>query len=132
VSSSIVPGLIDTPVLVEWKRGLPAAILFLVALNRQQHPQLSQLSAMELLAACQTTQERDNVRLFLFGADVYPISTRISRRACALLDTVDVPTELTPSDAIIAATALDRKLSLYTTDPARFAVVPGLATIQPY
>ena len=56
----------------------------------------------------------------------------IARRAVDLLTATPLPTVLTPSDAIVAATAIEHSLPLYTLDPARFATVPGLATIRPY
>ena len=42
------------------------------------------------------------------------------------------PVPFTPGDAIVAATALELKLPLYTLTPARFATVSKLTTIQPY
>jgi predicted nucleic acid-binding protein len=57
---------------------------------------------------------------------------RIVRRAYHLLDSHPPPAPLTADDAIVAATALIRKLPLYTLDPGRFAAVPGLTAARPY
>jgi predicted nucleic acid-binding protein len=132
VSSAIVPGLIDTGVMVAWARGHPPAILFVLALNRLGAPQLSQLSAMELLSGCQTDAERAIVLRFVASAQVVALTDVIAQRAVDLLTVLPLPTVLTPSDAIVAATAIEHSLPLYTLDPARFANVPGLAATRPY
>jgi len=49
-----------------------------------------------------------------------------------LLEVLPPPDPLAADDAIIAATAIEQSLPLYTLDPARFANVSGLATLQPY
>jgi predicted nucleic acid-binding protein len=54
------------------------------------------------------------------------------RLVMSLLSAVPLPTLLTPSDAIVAATAIEHSLPLYTLDPARFASVPGLVALKPY
>jgi predicted nucleic acid-binding protein len=65
-------------------------------------------------------------------SNVIEISASISKRAAALMDALPPPCPLTPGDAIVAATAIELKLPLYTLDPARFAAVPKLTTVKPY
>jgi predicted nucleic acid-binding protein len=60
------------------------------------------------------------------------MNAAILRRAFQILDSVYSPSPLSPADAIIAATALIHKLPLYTLDPGRFGIVPGLNCIPPY
>jgi len=132
VTSTIVPGLIDTAVLLAWTRGHPPASYFFLALNRLFAPQISRLSVIELLRACQSDAERTLTLQFFAVSQTLELTGAIARQAVDLLTTIALPTQLTASDAIIASTAIEHSLPLYTVDPARFAVVPGLTTIQPY
>lgn len=63
---------------------------------------------------------------------VYSHTARIVRRAQAILEALTPPSPLTADDAIVAATAVEHKLTLYTLDAARFAGVAGLTALPPY
>ena len=106
---------------------------FLLAVRQTaQQPVLSQVSALVLLAWAQTAAERIGVDAFLLTADVRPLTARIARRARAILEGLATPSPLTADDALVAATAVEHKLPLYSLDPARYATVPGLTALRPY
>lgn len=132
MTSTTVLGLIDTAVMVACVHGNPQAVLFFVAQNRGRGPQFSRLSALEMLSSCRADAERALVIRYVSSSVVHEITDAIARRAFDLLTTIPLPTTLTASDAIIAATAIEHSLPLYTLDPGRFANLPGLATIQAY
>lgn len=132
MSSPAVAGLLDTGVMVAWAHGLVPAGRFVLSMLPLGGVRFSQLTAMELLAGCQTDAERANVLRFVGVSLVVPLREAVAQRAFDLLAALSLPLALTPSDAIIAATALEESLPLYTLDPARFAAVPGLAAIHPY
>lgn len=132
MNSATAPGLLDTGVLTACLRGHPPATRFFIAVNRLGAPQFSRLTALELLAGCRTDPERALALRFIGSSQVLELTDPVMRRAVDLLTTIPMPTTLTPSDAIVAATAIEHALPLYTLDPARFATVPGLATIRPY
>jgi len=131
MSSPPIRGLIHTEVFLGWLTGQNPAVTFLLAVNRMWRPCLSQWSAMEMLAFARDQPERDNIRQYLTGCQVHPITALVARRAHAIVDQLAPPSSLSAADAIIAATALAHKLPLYTLDPARFAAVPGLTAIRP-
>jgi predicted nucleic acid-binding protein len=131
VNSTTVPGLLDTGVLVACVGGHPRAITFFLAVIRSGPP-VSQLSVLEVLAGCQTDAERARALRFTSTLHVLDLNDAIAKRAFDLLTAITLPPALTASDALIAATALEHSLPLYTLDPARFAAVPGLTALRPY
>lgn len=125
-------GLLDTDLLLAYRNGAEPAVTLLTEVRRTGSLELSQVSALVLLAWCQDRQDRDAVDAFLYPAVIHPVTVQVSRRAFALMSRLAPPIGLTPLDALIAATALAHKLPLYTLAPGRFAAVLGLSAIQPY
>ncbi|HJZ58613.1 MAG TPA: hypothetical protein VKE74_26970 [Gemmataceae bacterium] len=125
-------GPIDTPILVEYRLGGPDAVRFITAIRLTGRPELSELSAMVLVANCQDTADLQGLGWFWPGANIHRITARISQRAFRILERLTPPVPLTADDAIVAATATVHKLPLYTLDPGRFAAVPGLSVLQLY
>lgn len=124
--------MIDTPVLIAYRNGEPDAVAFFASMRQIGRPDCSQITALALIAWCQDALDLSVVQNFLTLLDVHAITAHTMRRAQRLLGSLPPPCGLTPDDAIIAATAIEHSLPLYTLDPARFANLPGLATIQPY
>jgi predicted nucleic acid-binding protein len=131
VSSAFVPGLSDTTVLADLVRGHPPATYFLLAINKLGGLQFSRATAIEMLRECQSDAERLLALPFISTSLILDLTDAIARRAVDLLTQIPLPTALTTSDAIVAATAIEHSIPLYTLDPARFAAIPTLATIQP-
>lgn len=127
-----VRGIIDTPILIAYWEGQPDAAQFIAGIRIGGLPEFSQLSAMALLVWCQDNTDRSAVEIFFRASVVHPVTAKLMRRAYRLLELLPPPSPLTAGDAIIAATAIEQSLPLYTLDPARFVNVPGLATLQPY
>ena len=125
-------GLIDTPVLTAYREGWPAAVQFITDVRRGGRPELSELSALALIAGCQDAADLAGLGWFFYAAHVHSITAHISRRARQILERLPPPAPLTAGDALVAATALAHTLPLYTLDPGRFAAVPGLSAVQPY
>jgi len=132
MNNPVAPGLLDTAVMVACVNGHPPAVRFFLAINRLGPPRFSRLTAITMLSGCQTDAERALVLRFLATARVEELTNVIARRAVDLLTAVPLPTLLAPPDAIVAATAIEHSLPLYTLDPARFVNLSGLVTIQPY
>ena len=124
-------GLIDTDVLIAYREADPDAVQFIRAIRLTGLPELSQLSALALFAWCRDASAVIAVRAFLTVATVHGVTAYTMRRAVRLLESL-APCGLTADDAVVAATAIEHSLPLYTLDPARFAAVPGLNAIQPY
>lgn len=60
------------------------------------------------------------------------VVTVMDHAAQAFRDTLTPPSLLTTDVAIVAVTANEHKLPLYTLDPARFAAVAGPTALSPY
>ncbi|MBX9584855.1 MAG: PIN domain-containing protein [Gemmataceae bacterium] len=125
-------GLVDTGLLVAMRRGDADAHRFAIELLRTTGIEVSELSAMTVLAGCVSPDELTRNVGFLGNCLVRRITAPISRRAYLLLTRQIPPSPLTAGDAVVAATALICKLPLYTLDPGRFAAVPGLTALRPY
>ena len=128
----VARGVIDTPILVLYREGDPAAAQFIQTLRAVVLPDISQWSMLFLYTWAQSASDQNAVRSTCALSRVHEISAPISKRAAALMDKLPSPSGLTAGDAIVAATALELKLPLYTLDPNRFAAVPRLTAIQPY
>ncbi|MFO0826017.1 MAG: PIN domain-containing protein [Gemmataceae bacterium] len=131
-SVSLHPGLIDTQILIEMRAGLVDAHRFAIALMRSARIEVSELSAIALLTQCSTPVALQKELSFLSSSVVHRITARVSERAFRLLAKLPPPCGLTADDAIVAATAAEHKLTLYTLDPARFVPVSGLNALRPY
>jgi predicted nucleic acid-binding protein len=118
--------------MVACVNGHPSATLFYLAVIRLGPPRFSRLTAVTMLSGCTSDADRALVLRYLATSQVEELTDAIARRAVDLLTAIPLPTLLTPADAIIAATAIEQSLPLYTLDPARFATVPGLAAVRPY
>ena len=125
-------GLIDTPILLAYRNGAPDAVTFFAAVQQVGRPDCSQISALALIVWCQDALDLSVVQGFLTLLNVHVVTAHTMRRAYRLLESLPPPCGLTPDDALSAATAIEHSLPLYTLDPARFAHVPGLATLRPY
>ena len=131
-SADLPPGLIDTDILIDAERGVRDGVAFVVAQRSAGGPRLSVVSAMELLVGCRDSIELGHVRQFLEHAVVEPIVASISRRAMDAIGSYTLSHGLLIADALIAATALELDMPLYSKNTRHFQMIPGLAVIRPY
>ena len=125
-------GLIDTRLLLDIRSGQNDAVQFALEMLRFNALEMSEFSAMVLLATSQDAAELASHQLFLQNNRVYRVIAPVSRAALRLLASLPPPSPLTADDAIVAMTVIEHSLPLYTLDPARFAGVPGLVALRPY
>jgi predicted nucleic acid-binding protein len=130
--SPVARGLIDTQLLLDFRAGLNDALRFLIAVLAVGMPDISQLSAMALIAACPDAAELTSLQMFLSGCRIHSLTAKVARRAQSVLEGLPPPAGLSADDVIVAATAIEQSLPLYTLDPARFTVVPRLTAVRPY
>jgi hypothetical protein len=105
---------------------------FIAAMANLGRHDISQLSAMTLVADAPDTAERNGLTMFFSWCVIHPITLKIVRRARRILEALPPPSPLTADDAIVAATAIEHKLPLYPLDPPRYSGVAGLSVLQPY
>jgi predicted nucleic acid-binding protein len=130
-STSAPGGLTDTDILIDAARGLNAARTFLA---RQQTAgiRISVVSAMELVRGCRNAAELAQLQQFLQGTNILPVTSAISQTAYKLMTSFFLSHGLLIPDALIAATALEHGLTLYTKNTRDFQMIPALAVVRPY
>jgi predicted nucleic acid-binding protein len=130
--SSRTQGLTDTDILIDGARNLPEGVEFLSSLVSSKALRISIVSAMELVLGCRDKTELQKLHEFVVPINAIPISEPISNRAFDLLSTFYLSHGLLIPDALIAATALEHGLKLYTRNLKHFDMIPGLSVEKPY
>ena len=130
--ATLTAGLVDTNLLLDILNAEEKATQFALEMFKISLFEVSEYSAMVLLASAKDANEFAERETFFNRNIVHNLTARIVRRARKLLSSLPVPCPITANDAIIAATAIEHSLPLYTLDPVRFANLSGIATIQPY
>ncbi len=119
--------IFDTDILVWMHRGHPGAAQFVNRVPAEER-NLSAVSYLELLYGVRDSSDLRSVRTMVADlfAEVVPISERISGAAVHLMGLYVLAHRLDVSDAVIAATALDRHQTLATANGKHFRFIPGL------
>jgi predicted nucleic acid-binding protein len=131
--AALKAGLVDTRLLLDILNATVEATRFVVETYPSTLFQVSEFSVMVAFASAKDVTECAERQAFFNRNIVHNLSARIVRRARKLLSSLPaLPSPISADDAIIAATALEHSLPLYTLDPTRFNAVPGLATVRPY
>ena len=125
-------GLTDTDILVDASRGVADAARFLTVQRAARGVHVSIVSAMELVRGCRNAAELKEVQRFLQRMAVLPVSTTASQIAYQLMESFFLSHGLLIPDALIAATALEQELTLYTKNTRHFQMIPGLTIVRPY
>lgn len=126
------PGLIDTNVVIDALRNRQPAVAFLTQAAAAGPLDISAATAMELVAGVRNGAELQGLRRTLTGYVVHPVTPACSWRALALLEAHVLQVKLDLADALIAATALELGLPLYTLNAKHFTMIPGLTVLRPY
>jgi len=132
VSTTSATGLIDTDILIDAARGIQEAILFLNDQQAASGIRISLISAMVLIAGCRNRAELVRVQQSLQQMVLLPVSTAASQTAYHLMESFFLAHRLVIPDALIAATALEHNLALYTKNVKHFQMIPALPVIRPY
>ncbi len=130
--ASFPAGLIDTDILIDALRGTEDGVAFLTNQHASSGVQISIISAMELVAGCRHSRELTLLQQFLQKVKIFPINVDISKRAYQLMESYFLSHGLLIPDALIAATALEFGLTLYTKNIRHFQMIPELRLSRPY
>ncbi len=124
-------GVIDSNILIDAMNGIVDAVGFL---EEQQivEIQISIVSAMELIAGCRNKIEMTELQRFFQKCSFLPVTVTISQVAFQLMESFYLSHGLTLPDALIAATAIEHDLTLYTRNTRHFRMIPQLEISQPY
>lgn len=124
--------MIDTDILIDALRGLTASVNFLAHQHAAGGISISIISAMELIAGCRNGAELRQIQSFAGNLVVLPITSSSSQTARQLMESYFLSHGLLIPDALIAATALDQALPLYTKNVRHFQMIPLLSVTRPY
>ncbi len=120
--------LIDTDVLIDHLRELPAAVDFIE--GRPEEFFISAMSVAELFAGVREGKERGILEIFLQGFEIIPVDFEIARRGGLFCRDFRKSHGVGLADALIAATAEARQLQLVTMNRKHFPMLVNL--VVPY
>ena len=115
---------IDSNVLIDVSRGRKAAINYVDSL--QQPWAISQVTAMELIVGARDKRDLATIDGFLSLYPVLPLGESIGGRAYQLLKRYAKSHGLHVFDSLIAATAMERALTLITLNRKHYEMIEGL------
>ena len=124
-------GVIDSNILIDAMNGIVNAVAFLEE-QQMAKIQISIVSAMELIAGCRNKIEMIELQKFFQKCTFLPVTATISQVAFQLMESFYLSHGLTLPDALIAATAMEHDLTLYTRNTRHFRMIPELKINQPY
>ena len=117
-------GLVDTDVLIDYLRGVPAAVDARLALGEVS---VSVVSVAELFAGFRGAREQADIGRLLAECQVLPITEDVAREAGLFKKKYFASHSVELPDAMIAATALVYRLALFTLNVKHYPMVAGLA-----
>ena len=124
-------GVIDSNILIDAMNGIVDAVAFLEE-QQETEVQISIVSAMELIPGCRNKAEMRELQKFFQRCTLLPVTTTVSQAAFQLMETFYLSHGLILPDALIAATAMEYNLPLYTRNTRHFRMIPRLKVSQPY
>ena len=120
--------MVDTNILIDQLRGLPAALQFGKTLPKDTA--ISAVTVSELFAGIRSAQQREKVKSLVESYRIFPFDVSTAELAGDYLQKFRKSHALNISDAAIAATARIHELTLITLNLKHFPMFPGLK--KPY
>lgn len=118
----MVPYLADTTVLVDHFRDVERATMFLLS----QRPAISVVSVGELIEGAKNKRNLREITILCGSLEVNFIDESICRRAVDLMNAFFLSNHLEFLDALIAATAMEHRLTLVTANTKHFEFIRGI------
>jgi predicted nucleic acid-binding protein len=115
--------IFDTDVLIWTLRGNEKAAK---VVEDDRDRAISIVSFMELLQGARDKEEVATIRRLLLDFETVPLSEEIGYRGSLYMEQFALRVAMTPLDALIAATAVERQLTLCTGNAKHFRQVPDL------
>ena len=131
VAFNTVPGLTES-IAIDDLRGFSPSHSFVRSLYVAGEFRVSIVTSMEAVQGCRNSTDLRHMLEYLAQATVVPLSGEIAEGGLELMRTFTLSHGLTIPDALIAATALEHGLTLYTRNARHFQMVPGLIVVRPY
>lgn len=117
--------IFDTDILIWIQRGNSRA---LSVVEKDADRSISTMTYLELLQGAKDRRHQATILDYLrkFDFAVLPLTENIGHRAAALIEQYALSHGLYAADALIAATALENGLTLYTANAKHFRPIMGL------
>jgi tRNA(fMet)-specific endonuclease VapC len=122
--------LCDTNILIEFYKNNAPITAVLRAIG-PENLAISAVTAAELYYGALNQQELRQIKAHLGLLNTYHITLPISNRFLALMEAYVLSHKLSLPDALIAATALDHDVELYTLNRKDFRYIPELKLFSP-
>lgn len=130
-SPTEVRSIIDTDILIDVTKMHETADAFVKTQQGTGIP-ISIVTAMEVVIGCRDKAELIRMQRFLQQCTILPVSETASQIGYQLVELFALSHGMQIADALIAATALERGLTLYSKNIRDFRMIPGLTVIRPY
>ena len=130
-SPTEVRSIIDTDILIDVTKKHEAANAF-VKTQQRAGIQISIVTAMEVVIGCRDKAELTRMQRFLQQCTILPVRETASQMGYQFVESFALSHGMQIADALIAATALERGLTLYSKNIRHFRMIPELTVIRPY
>jgi predicted nucleic acid-binding protein len=117
--------IFDTDILIWIQRGnIKAATL----IDKTNNRFISVQTYMELLQCAKSKNQQQTTRDYLhdFGFKIVPFTENIGHRASIYIEEYGTVNGLRAGDAIIAASAIENRMMLVTSNQKHYKIIPGL------
>ncbi|MEW6237773.1 MAG: type II toxin-antitoxin system VapC family toxin [Candidatus Omnitrophota bacterium] len=125
-------GLIDTDILIDSLRGDKAAEQFLFDLFEDETIPICVITAMELIRGSRNSAELRTIQQFLERFHILPLNHSIANKAYEWMIMFSLSYSLEIPDALIAATASENGLTLFSKNIRHYRMIPNLNIHRPY
>ncbi len=123
--------IVDTDILIDVGRGDETAIAYLESLEKRKGLGVSAVTYMELIVGCKNKREQQAVKRFMRRFEVIALTEAITEKAVELLLEYRLSHGLLISDALIAATAIERNVPLVSKNQRDYRFIDDLKLL-PY
>jgi len=120
--------LIDTDVLIDYLRGFPDAVSYVEA--QQERLVISVVTVAELYAGVRVGEEQSRLERFLRAFEIIPLDQRLAVQGGLYRRDYSKSHNVGLADALIAATAAQRQISLVTLNRKHFPMLQDV--LVPY
>ncbi len=122
--------LCDTNILIEFFKDNTQIVLELRQIG-QNRIGISHITQAELYFGALDKSELKKIKRHLLLLCQFPVNLSISKRFLQLMEGYSLSHNLSVPDALIAATAMEHMLELYTLNTKDFQFIPGLMLYYP-
>jgi len=123
--------LLDTDVMIDLLRQYTKAILWLESLGDEEII-LPGFVVMELIQGCTNKEEQSVIEKVISTYEILWPSQDSCDRALIVFALYHLSHDVGLLDTLIAQTAIERNLALYTFNRKHYAPIPGLNIVEPY